>query len=180
MKAEKLLCLILAAICCLSLFSCKKEEPIVSETETRETQVTTEETETDHEIDLIENEIMGEVDSWRGDSEEGKLTDGACYDTVFITSAKDLDPYRAYLSGFSAEDEARILADSKGKCLLIEMTGDSEHTLYSTTSILQLNDGIHIFINKTESEEETLPFHTYFLFYFSSELYQGEEIFVNF
>ncbi len=179
MTKKKMLCLILSALLCLSLFSCKKEEP-VTRTETESAETKTEETKEIEKNDVPENELLGDVESWLGASDNGPLKDAGSYETRFIETSADLDPYRSYFAALSAEDEKRMLEDKNGKILLVEMTGDTQHTLYSTANIIRYGKEINIYITKCESEEEILPFNTYFLFYFPSTLYHGENITVTF
>ena len=181
MLQKKMLCLILSALLCLSLFSCKKEETVtLTEAPTAESTEKTETIESGDASVAIENDIMGDIPSWLGYSESGLVKDIGAYETNILETAADLDPYRAYLSGLTAEEEAEMFQDEKGLVLLVEMTGETQHTLYSTANIVHYGDFIHIYITKCESEEEILPLHTYFLFYFPSTLYHGEDVTVSF
>ena len=90
-------------------------------------------------------------------------------------SKKDLDPYREYLSNFTAADEKKILADKEGICVLVELMDINRHTMFGTSSIVRGGSAITIIISVDEVEEE-LPSHTFFLLYFPEEYYNGEVI----
>ena len=185
---KRTLALLLAAMTCFACTACKSE----SDTTTTEDTATTatqgkeesapstapQETEEEIVIEIPEGELLGLVDGWRGSSETGKLTERDQFSVVNIKSKKDLDPYRAYIANFTEEDEKAILSDS-GACILIELTGATEYTLYGTASITQVGNAITVFISVDEAEDP-LPKHTYFLIHIPEKHYNGEIIEVAF
>ena len=171
---KKLLVITLCLILCLSLFSCAEKE---NKTETKEENKTTvvedpifDTYDYSEEIELLDN-----IETWLGLSDTGSLKEMGSNQITIIDEKKDLDPYRQYISGLSEEDENRMLADTKGKIVLIEFTAENEYSLYSTDSIQKFGSTIAISVIRAESEE-AIEAHTFFLLYFPGEIYEGESI----
>ncbi len=185
---KRLLFALLALVVCAGLAACKEEEtPATTQdpaTQTKEETSTvipvpTTEEEDDFIYEIPDEELLGKIGAWRGMSESGTLPERDQFNMVTIKSKKDLDPYRDYLSNFSAEDEKRILEDTAGTCVLIELTGATENTLYGTSSITHGGNAITIIIS-TDEVEDVIPKHTFFLLYFPEQYYHGEIIDVAF
>lgn len=162
----------------LSLLSCaKKEEEKKTISTVTEEKNTTPMYETYDHAETIE--LLYKTDTWLGLGESGTLEGKGIYKSVILKNEKDLDPYREYFFGLSAEDEKKIFADEKGRVVLIELTADSDYTLYSTASIEKIGSNIMVLLNKEEANEP-MESHTFFLLYFSGEFYDGETIQVTF
>ncbi len=174
---KKILCLTGAFLLCLSLLACAKEAPATTTQEPEKNTTLNEESTPPAETytPLVEEELLSKMETWLGRGDSGNVGEKDSFATTVIKTKKDLEPYLGYMYGLKNEDIDRILADKKGKCLLVELTGITENTLYSTASILRGSGGIKIYISTAEVEE-TLPLHTYFLLYFPEEIYSGEEI----
>ncbi|MBR7165614.1 MAG: hypothetical protein IKD18_04980 [Clostridia bacterium] len=178
---------LLALFVALSCAACKgKEEPDPTKENTAQTKeetstvipVSTEEE--DEFIDAIpDEELLGKIGAWRGMSDSGTLDERDQYKMVTIDEAKDLDPYRAYMSNFTAEDEKTILEDTAGTCILIELSAPNDNTLYGTSSIMQGGSVISIVIS-TDEVEDVIPRYTFFLLYFPEAYYHGESINISF
>lgn len=176
MKASfstKLLCLFTVLSVSFSCISCGKE-PAENTAPTTEP-VTHEIIQKETAQPLADGEILPLTESWTGRFDEGILEEAnSCHLTV-INKAEDLTPFRQYLPDLTAEEEARILADKEGKCVLLEVTSPDEYTLSSVNTIDRMEGTIEIFVTE-ETAEEPQPTHSFFLFYFSSEVYRGESI----
>ncbi len=169
----KILCLFAALFLSLAFLSCGKE-PAENTTQTTET-VTQDPIQEETAEPLADGEILPLTESWTGRFNEGVLEDAnTCHMTV-INKAEDFAPYRQYLPELTKEDEARILADKGGKCVLLEVVSPDEYTLSSVNAIDRMAGTIEIFITE-EIMEEPQPSHNFFLFYFSSEVYRGEAV----
>lgn len=129
--------------------------------------------------EITEGELLGKVGAWRGMSEDGTLQERDQFKMITVKSKKDLDPYRQYLSNFNEEYEKTILEDTSGTCVLIELTGTTENTLYGTSSIIQEGNAITILVS-TDEVEEVIPKYTFFLLHFPGDIYNGETINVVF
>lgn len=129
--------------------------------------------------EFSDDELLGKVGAWRGMSESGTLQERDQYKMITVKSKKDLDPYREYLSNFTEEYEKTILEDTAGTCVLIELTGTTEHTLFGTSSILQAGNSITILVSSDEVED-VLPKYTFFLLHFPEKIYNGEFINIDF
>jgi hypothetical protein len=124
---------------------------------------------------LPEGELLPLTENWSSKGNQGTLNEVASCHIAILETKEDLDVYRPYLSDLSPEDEARILADKAGKCVLLEITSSEDNVFYSINSIYRGNNVIEISVNEEQSEE-TEPSHSFFLFYFSGEIYRGENI----
>lgn len=184
---KRLLFATIAFLLCFSCISCSKQEEKVTSTE--EAALTATATvEKEQEIipapqtiveeefkdEIPEDELLGKIGAWRGWAGSGTLTTRD-HQLIRIDSKKDLDPYREYLSNFTAADEKKILADKEGICVLVELMDINQHTMFGTSSIVRGGSAITIIISVDEVEEE-LPSHTFFLLYFPEEYYNGEVI----
>lgn len=184
---KRLLFAMIAFLLCFSCISCSKQEE--KGTSTEETALTSTGTaeeqqelipapntivEEEFHDEIPEDELLGKIGAWRGWAGSGTLTnrDHAMFR---IESKKDLDPYREYLSNFTAADEKKILADTEGICVLVELVDLNQHTMFGTSSIVQGGSVITIIISADEVEDE-LPSHTFFLLYFPEKYYNGEVI----
>lgn len=181
-KYKRILCLALSFLLCFSFCACKKEAP---NPETEETQ-TKEETKKpalpspDDSNVIASEEILYDMNTWLGRGDSGKLEQKGDYKITEIKSKKDLDPYKDYMYFLSQEDVDSLFAEKNGKCILVELTGRTEHTLYGTSSILREGDNITVYVSVEEYKEEVLPLHTYFLLHFPSEIYTDEKIRLSF
>ncbi|MBE6712407.1 MAG: hypothetical protein E7580_02670 [Ruminococcaceae bacterium] len=177
---------ILALILCLGCTACGEEQaeqktggkekaPAATKKEENKTEQSAPEVPNQAPYDQLPyEELQGKIGAWLGWSETGTLTERDQYSIVKIKSKKDLDPYRTSMFNFSAEDEKKILEGS-GTCVLVELTGATEHTLYGTSSIMRGGNTITIIVS-TDEVEDILPKYTFFLLYFPEEYYNGEII----
>ncbi len=174
---KRLFLLLLACLACLACTACKTaKEPSSTQTQEISDSLPLTNNETEEILnELPEDELLGKIGAWRGFADSGKLTDREQFSMVTIKSKADLEPYRAYLTNFTEADEKMILEDKAGACVLIELTGTTEHTLYGTSSIAQAGNAITVMIS-TDETEDTLPMHTFFLLYFPEKYYNGEII----
>ena len=185
-----LFCL-LAFLVCLSCFGCKGEEApattadeLLTKTEDGKQDPSapldpTSEVADEYLEDIPDGELLGKIGAWRGMAESGTLQERDQYKMVTIKSKADLDPYRQYLTNFTEEYEKTILEDDGGTCVLIELTGTTENTLFGTSSISQAGSAITILISADEVED-VIPKYTFFLLYFPEEIYNGEVISIDF
>ena len=179
---KKTICFIIALLLCFSLCACKQEEPVT----TKPTATNTEEekkpaTPPSSENNLIvDEEILHKTNAWLGRGDSGKLLENDSYKITEIKSKNDLAPFRQYMYNLTDKDIDTFLADEGGKCILVELTGKDEHTLYGTSSILETGSTISIFVSIDEESEESLPMHTYFLLHFPSEIYDGQNFAIVF
>lgn len=179
---KRLFCAAGAILLCLSHFACAKDQPITTEEDETETGLLTKDRSpvSEEEYDYAEEEeLLGKMETWLGYADSGKLSAPDSFTTTVIDDKKDLDPYRNFISGFTSEDEARILEDDGGKCILVELTGKTEYTLYGTSSVMKNGSSITVVVS-TDEVEEAGALHTYFLLYFPSDIYDGEVIDITF
>ncbi len=178
---------LLAFLMCLGSISCAKEpasdatteEITLTATETKEKPIPVPSTIVDEPVDEIpEDELLGKIGAWRGWGDSGTLTN-TDNGVIPIKSKADLDPYRPYLSNFTAADEKKILADTEGACVIVELVDLSKHHYFGTASVIQSGSVITIVISADEVEDE-LPTHTFFLLYFPEKYYNGEVIEIAF
>ena len=184
---KRILFAVLALILCLGCVSCAEEEKKqATNDEKKAEEVKTQATdenggelppipEEEFVDEIPDDELLGKIGAWRGWAEEGSLVERDQMKLIHIKSKSDLDPYRKYMSSFSAEDEKKLLEDEAGACVLVELTGATENTLYGTASVIQAADTITIVISVDEVED-VLPKNTFFLLYFPAEYYNGETI----
>ena len=188
LRKRLFLCL-LASLICFCCTACKAETPsattdeLSTETKTEEKNPSSPNPTMEETEEIIEEfddgELLGQISAWRGMAESGTLQERDQYKMITIKSKKDLDPYRQYLSNFTEEYEKAILEDDAGTCVLIELTGTTENTLYGTSSILQAGNSISILISADEVED-VIPKYTFFLLHFPEKIYNGEVISVDF
>ncbi len=188
LRKRLFLCL-LASLICFCCTACKAETPsatadeLSTETKTEENDPSSPNPTMEETEEIIEEfddgELLGQISAWRGMAESGTLQERDQYKMITIKSKKDLDPYRQYLSNFTEEYEKAILEDDAGTCVLIELTGTTENTLYGTSSILQAGNSISILISADEVED-VIPKYTFFLLHFPEKIYNGEVISVDF
>lgn len=168
----------MAALCAILLFSaasCSKNGKDPAETDPAPTAPSTEEALPETIAKLAEDELLYTIDAKAGTAEEGPLSAMDSYQVYPIREKKDLDPFRRHFSDLSADEEAKYLADTEGKCIVIEITATSGFSYYGISSVMRAGGNISVFISSNEDEIPT-PSHTFFLLYFSSETYQGEAI----
>ena len=170
------LCVLGAALCCLSCFSCGKKPAQSTTKATADTRDSAEVRTAETPDEIPEEEILYRIETWLGRGDEGKMTEMDSFATLAIESKKDLAPYRQYFEGLTDEDVDRILKDEGGKCILAEMIGPTENTLYGTSSITKHAGVINVMVSTDQETEDTIPLHTFFLLYFPSDIYQGESI----
>ncbi len=175
---KRFLAVLLATLFCLLGSACSGNQENTTKQETGEEIPTT----TGEEAPTWDPEewtkLMGKTESWAGWAKEGDVLPGKVK-TVSIQKPEDLAPYRSRLEGFTDQDANRILADKDGACVLVEIAASDPHTYYGTISITRNNNFIDIVINQETREEETLS-HSFYLYYFPSNVYQGEHINVSF
>lgn len=171
----------LCAILFLSASACAKKEPGTHETEEPSTSLpTAENTLRPEEITPIpESEILYEIEAEVGTADSGPLSAVDGYEVYRISEKKDLDPFRAHLTGLTAEEEAKYLADENGALFVLEVTSASDYSYYGISSITQTGGNLVVVISSGEDEFKT-PLHTFFLLYFPPEIYQGEALQVLF
>lgn len=189
---KRLLFCLLAFLVCLSCVACKgesvpattEEDGLHTKTENGENEPSNPASPTYEETEEVieefsDGELLGKVGAWRGMSESGTLQERDQYKMITVKSKKDLDPYREYLSNFTEEYEKTILEDTAGTCILIELTGTTENTLFGTASILQAGNAITVVISSDEVED-VIPKYTFFLLHFPEKIYNGEVINIDF
>ena len=188
---KRFLFCLLAFLVCFVCVACKNEPASTSTEEDSSAQTQNDESNPsqspldpmEESNDFVEEEddgeLLGKIDAWRGMSESGTLQERDQYKMITVKSKKDLDPYRQYISNFTEEYEKTILEDTAGACVLIELTGTTENTLFGTSSIMQAGSSITIIIS-TDEVEEVIPKYTFFLLYFPEEIYNGEVISIDF
>lgn len=170
-----------AVLLCFGLAACGNDSAkpqTQTETDTAPTQSVPPVSSTENRDDSFEEELLGKIDTWRGSGESGKLSEADQFHSERIRTAKDLDPYRKYMEGFSAEDEQRILNED-GYCLMIEITGKTEYSRFGTSTVYKSGSVITVAISQEEADFPE-PSHTFFLLYFSPEYYNGEIVDVIF
>lgn len=188
---KRFLFCLLAFLTCFVCVACKNEPAPTSTEEESSAQTQNDESNPsqspldpmEESNDFVEGEddgeLLGKIGAWRGMSESGTLQERDQYKMITIKSKKDLDPYRQYISNFTEEYEKTILEDTAGTCVLIELTGTTENTLFGTSSIMQAGNSITIIIS-TDEVEDVIPKYTFFLLYFPEEIYNGEVISIDF
>ncbi len=177
-KYKRILCLALSLLLCLSFCACKKEAP-PAETEGAQKNEDTKKpsASTPEDSDFIaDEELLYDMNTWLGRGDSGKLEQKGDYKITELKSQKDLEPYKDYMYFLSQEDIDSLFTEKNGKCILVELTGMTEHTLYGTASVLREGDNITVYVSVEEYEEEVLPLHTYFLLHFPGKIYTDEKI----
>ena len=177
-KYKRILCLALSLLLCLSLCACKKDAPSSeSENENKTEENKKPNINAAEDYDPIpDEEILYDMNTWLGRSETGKLEQKGDYKITEIKSEKDLAPYKDYMYFLTQENIDSLFQNKGDKCLLVELTGRTEHTLYGTASIMKGTDTITIYVSVEEYADEIMPLHTYFLLHIPAKLYTEEKI----
>ncbi len=173
--------ILVLATSCLVCTACSAAQP---NTETQDLTVTSETMEETKTLDSVsdepedpyeEHELLDDIRLLVSYSDTGVITAADSCKATVIKSKADLDPYRKFLPDLTAELEKEILADTKGYCVLLEITSKGEYTYPNPVSVFQDGGIIELQISEIE-EPEPQPSHTFFLYYISSEFYHGEEV----
>jgi hypothetical protein len=182
----------LAALCVFLLFSslsCEKKQEKTTEEKEPSTTVPTTTPATTNKADsapfqeeitpVPESEILYDIEADVSTSDIGPLASADSYEVYPISTKKDLDRFRPYLSGLTAEKEATYFSKENGKLFVIEVTSTNEYSYYGISSITQAGGNLIVVISSGEDEFPTQP-HTFFTLYFPPEIYQGESLQVLF
>lgn len=191
---KRVLALLLALSLLLCLFACGKAETAQSEEGEPASREITDPVELEEMI-LEEMNMLGKVDSWRGQGSDGHVKLPGSFATVYMRSASDLKPYQTYFPLLTNEDITRVTSDPDGVTVLLEIASPDTSLLYGVDEITR-EDGRIVFL-VTSAPEILEPIYDddgqeieqsggggspyeYFLFYIPADQYNDEEIVFNF
>ncbi len=169
---QKTLFCFLALSISISLAACSQEKETLTAPLSADGTISTEENPAESW------DITGKIEVFSAGKESGQLTKYGESSLLEIESQEDLAPYRDLFPDLDDAKLKSILEDTGGRLIFMEAVQPRNNYSYSCDLICRYGNVIEICLTQAENEEASR--HQFYLFYFSSDVYNLEDIRVLF